>query len=260
MGSETDISGKWTWAAADIGSSFKVVAPYAGIPVGFVHIEWDDGMTGIIKPAEILRHYRQDAEPAKGGPGVCAGQRWRWKDSPLVPFAVLSLDGDMCACRYDDDWAGKPPYRYEANSIVNGCTLLDAAPPRPEKQPDVVVRTPGPIQREVSGDGRNWINYDRLTDADPFTSYRHRRENGVVIVAAAQTSVRIIGTYNERERLDDCTDKFCSEDRICHHHVRAEMEANDKDMDRLHLDVEPTSTNHPRQSHATVFGGIWRTR
>lgn len=42
-----------------------------------------------------------------------------------------------------------------------------------------------PVKREVSTNGRDWLPYDTLTDADPFTSYRHRREGGVVALATA---------------------------------------------------------------------------
>lgn len=44
-----------------------------------------------------------------------------------------------------------------------------------------------PVKREVSTNGRDWLDYNRLTDADPFSNYRHRRENGIVIAAVEPT-------------------------------------------------------------------------
>jgi len=183
----------------------------------------------------------QDAEPAKGGPPWKAGQRFTWCKTQQWTFTGNKTPGGRWEAI---DSNGHPGSFSDAMISWNSFTLLDAAPP----QPDVVVRTPGPIQREVSGDGRNWINYDRLTDADPFESYRHRRENGLVIVAAAQTSVRIVGTYEQPMRGGT---------RMSEKAIATAMNYHDAEFTPA---VEP-APEHPRQSHCLDAGrGIWRTR
>jgi hypothetical protein len=38
------------------------------------------------------------------------------------------------------------------------------------------VNTGKPKKRQVSTNGRDWVDYDRLMDADDFELYAHRRE------------------------------------------------------------------------------------
>jgi hypothetical protein len=83
-----------------------------------------------------------------------------------------------------------------------------------------------------------------MADPDPFEKYPLRREDGVIIVAAAQTSVRIVGTYSG----DAHHDKFDAES------------TDDYDEARRPAAVEPTP-EQPRQSHCITGGlGLWRTR
>lgn len=56
-----------------------------------------------------------------------------------------------------------------------------------------------PPRREVSHDGRTWVPYELLTDADPFESYRHRRDGSHVFSnegAQILTRSRIVGRYS----------------------------------------------------------------
>jgi hypothetical protein len=100
-------------------------------------------------------------------------------------------------------------------------------------------------RREVSTDGRTWINYETLADADPFESYRHRRENGVVAAIVETPGVRIAGTYVGREAA------FSGDERRV-----AEV------MERINaINRKPPSSPLPVPSaHPMLWGGVWALR
>jgi hypothetical protein len=62
----------------------------------------------------------------------------------------------------------------------------------------------GPVaqHREVSEDGRHWLDYDRLTDPDAFDVYRHRRVDGVVMGALAISGPPVVGKYGPNMRAE----------------------------------------------------------
>lgn len=70
-----------------------------------------------------------------------------------------------------------------------------ASPPKPTREP----------RREVSTNGRDWTDYDRLTDADPFEAYAWRRIDGVGAVCqrefdAVAARGKVVGYYGPNPR------------------------------------------------------------
>jgi hypothetical protein len=196
----------------------------------------------------------QDAEPAKGGPGVCVGQRHmeETRDGLANPVGCLSCGGTWNVPGWNWIWCEKCGDTYSEAALRllaidwrSGRRDFPRAPSTREKSSKPsAVRTPRPSHREVSGDGRNWINYDHMADPDPFEKYPLRREDGVIIVAAAQTSVRIVGKYfGDAEH-----DRFVAEYQ------------REYDHDKRPPAVEPTP-EQPRQSHCLDAGrGVWSLR
>lgn len=102
-----------------------------------------------------------------------------------------------------------------------------------------------PQRREVSTNGRDWLDYSKLHDPDPFDSYKHRRVDG-----ACLASVEPVGYhgYTFAEHL--------AQERM----VAEEMAFLQKHFPRKQP-PQPQAPS-PRQSHTfgVAVGGAWNGR
>jgi hypothetical protein len=147
----------------------------------------------------------------QGEPGVEAGQRRRWnpgKEGINGTDFTLHAYNDGFFARHDNgqDGCAMAAEYWEAHStlLLDPPATTTGAPqqvtPATSEQAATVPRSrgalPAPSKREVSHNGRDWTDYDRLTDSDAWEAYRHRRLDGVVVAAVVEASrVRIVGRY-----------------------------------------------------------------
>lgn len=204
-----------------------------------------------------------------GGPPqsqVAVGQHRVSKSSKL--HFVVELVGAELRRRYmtTGNLSGRV---YTAEEMEETSTLLTDAPatpvtsgvPRDEpakwcgcpSEPCVcqnpVLASPSPTLREVSPDGKAWINYDRLTDSDAFEAYRWRRLDGVVAAMVEAPGVRIVGTYGQ-PKIEGCT--------LSEGFIAQQMRNRDASNRKPE---SPASKPLPLpQSHATTWGGLWSLR
>lgn len=101
-------------------------------------------------------------------------------------------------------------------------------------------------RREVSPDGKAWINYDRLTDGDSFEAYRFRRLDGVVVAMEEAPRVKIVGTYRGAAEMADGREKQAERTMIAIDSVRPKL-----------LPSKPQAIS---QCHPTMWGGVWNLR
>lgn len=71
----------------------------------------------------------------------------------------------------------------------------------------------GALTKREVGAGPNgpWLPYDSLVDSDPFTSYRHRRENGAVVGLEVAPAVNVVGCYTSDKQVEYGTEKTIAE-------------------------------------------------
>lgn len=119
-------------------------------------------------------------------------------------------------------------YRERTMAWQNGARDFPRAPPvTPAVRPEQCIHelakadcqicgspsAPAVQRREVSHNGRDWIPYERLTDADPFDSYRHRRVDGVVSVGEYEPSriyAASCGSHGCRELEEFEGSEYCA--------------------------------------------------
>ena len=89
-----------------------------------------------------------------------------------------------------DDWGTDVSKAIqEAHNAIVAATAKQAVPRIGVKKPQ---------KREVSHNGRTWIDYDRMEDPDAFDVYPHRRVDGVevpMMATPAAMRVKVIGSY-----------------------------------------------------------------
>ena len=134
----------------------------------------------------------------------------------------------------------------------------------------VTFTVPGPPLREVSSNGRDWVDYASLVDSDPFEAYPHRRVDGVeptIYYLACRHSggglckkpaeIRHIGgepteLCNEHFVVNDGYDRSLTDNRPEAHAARIRMAL--MDINHGNQSVRPAGCD------PTLFGGIWTTR
>jgi hypothetical protein len=202
------------------------------------------------------------------GVAVRAGQRRRWTGSYRTssPFVVVSVDDECSQLQYDDDPPGKLCNGGASNHLAKHTALIADSPlaePAPPVYTGIDWGKDVPVKREVSTNGRDWTLYDSLVDADPFPAYRHRRENGVVAAVVETLAIRIVGEYGGGTECSVIANgKPCGKDAargICEMHISHEMLRGDLAR-QIASDRPALASLRTPQSHATLFGGIWRLR
>jgi hypothetical protein len=135
---------------------------------------------------------------------ICIGLEFFHYKGKVPNPVIFVITGDYD--RADERWpcieVGRSRTRYlHIDSVRNGNTFFWSAPltpaviaitipagftpptgfypPLPARSPWLDIPLSAPVQkkpiREVSMNGRDWVNYDKMNDADPFESYPHRR-------------------------------------------------------------------------------------
>lgn len=159
---------------------------------------------------------------------------------PVAPTPAVAPEYE-CTCTRADNrhWGYCPQKAVEAEMRA---ARTAAAPVEPV--------TPTVKRREVSTNGRDWLNYDRLTDADPFEAYRWRRWMSPLGAWQVTTPPEPRGYHGHRwpDHLE--------QERM----VAEEMAFHEKHLPRKPQAEVPERS--PRQSHLLGVGavGIWALR
>lgn len=177
---------------------------------------------------------------------------------------------DLKAAGYDERAYLRRPM--DPEKVARAREAIDRLTARTVAAPTVTVAKalPGP-RREVSSNGREWVNYDKISESYPFDLYKRRRINGVdvgyvdpPVLACAEPMTKPCGRpaswriikdgmvrlCDEHNAAMDMLDRRCSDLREDGEAARARM----TEMDRNATAAAPSESS----CQPTLFGGIWR--
>ncbi len=128
----------------------------------------------------------------------------------------------------------------------------------------------GTARREVSGNGRDWVDYASLVDADPFEAYAHRRIDGVeptiYYLACRHSGGGLCKKPAERRHIGGEPTELCGEHFVVNDGYDRSLTDNREEARAARIRMALMDINHgdrnvrPAGCDPTLFGGIWTTR
>lgn len=131
---------------------------------------------------------------------------------------------------------------------------------------------PRPELREVSPNGRDWVDFASLDDAAPFEAYAHRRIDGVEVKVGLSCGEDYCWEVGKRRIIVGgelavlCDSHYSAGERAVTAAVTlgkfndANVAARIR-MRLMDLDIDSRcAPGHPHGAFPKTFGGIWRTR